>query len=89
MGRQRFRIEEAWELDGYRMARPAPMADARPEPGSAEAAELEALGAQVTQLVSQWIERVRRVADRSLGLDPEACVGGFTKTRPWLLRWRV
>ena len=66
MGRQRFRIEEAWELDGYRMARPAPMADARPEPGSAEAAELEALAAQVAQLVALWIERVRRVADPNL-----------------------
>ena len=63
MGRQRFRIEEAWELDGYRVARPAPMSDERPEPGSAEAAELEALAAQVAQLLLQWIERVRRVPD--------------------------
>ncbi|KAK9843647.1 hypothetical protein WJX81_000969 [Elliptochloris bilobata] len=61
VGRRRFRIEEAWELDGYRVARPGVMADARPEAGSAEAAELEALTEQATQLVAQWIERVRRL----------------------------
>ena len=56
---RRFRIEEAWELDGYRVARPLPLADERPEPGSPEAAELDALAAEVTALAAQWLDRVK------------------------------
>jgi len=59
VGRRRFRVREAWEQDGYRVARPEFFGDKPPPPGDAPAA-LEALAAEVTRLVGQWIEHVRR-----------------------------
>jgi len=61
VGRRRFRVGQAWEVDGYRVASPRYFADA-PPPCPEAAASTAALASQVEALAEAWVERVRAAA---------------------------
>lgn len=59
VGRRRFAPRDPGEQDGYRVARaPEFVVDALPAPGSPEAAQLEAVAAEVEGMADAWVGRV-------------------------------
>ncbi|KAK9809744.1 hypothetical protein WJX73_001951 [Symbiochloris irregularis] len=58
MGRQRFRIQQAWEQDGYRIARPAYFMDGAPASTEEEHALVQQTSS-IDSLADQWIQRLR------------------------------
>ncbi len=61
VGRRRFRVGEAWEVDGYRVASPRYFADA-PPPSPGASAATASLASQVEALAEAWVDRVRAAA---------------------------
>lgn len=65
-GKQRFKVLECWEQDGYRVARPQYFSDS-PLPAASDAqASLEAMCQSVDQLASIWLDKVRWVPECKL-----------------------
>lgn len=62
VGRRRFKILRAWEVDGYRMAQPAYFGDEAPAANSPEGARLAQLAAAVEALADQWVDKVKCAA---------------------------
>ncbi|KAK9808920.1 hypothetical protein WJX72_006425 [[Myrmecia] bisecta] len=62
VGRQRFRLLDSFEQDGYRMARPQYFSDDTPEPDSQLALETAAVASSVEGLADAWVERVKAIA---------------------------
>lgn len=58
-GRRRFRIVQAWEQDGYRVALPRYFLDDAVAPGTTEAAELAQLAANVESCADHWVDKVK------------------------------
>lgn len=58
MGRRRFRIQQAWEQDGYRVARPAFFTDSAPASAEEEHALVQQTSS-VDSLADQWTQRLR------------------------------
>lgn len=58
MGRRRFRIQQAWEQDGYRIARPRYFTDGAPASSDEEHA-LAQQTSSVESLADQWLQRLR------------------------------
>ena len=58
-GKQRFKVVECWEQDGYRVARPGYFADTPPPTASEAQASLQALCQSVDQLANVWLDKVR------------------------------
>ena len=58
-GKQRFRVVECWEQDGYRVARPEYFSDSQPPAASEAQANLQSLCQSVDQLASVWLDKVR------------------------------
>ncbi len=61
VGRRRFKIQQSWEQDGYRVAAPRYFADEAPPAGSPEAAELAALAGVVESRAELWVDKVKCV----------------------------
>jgi Lon protease-like protein len=61
MGRRRFKIQRAFEQDGYRVAVPQWLRDTPPAEGSPEAAELPALAKEVLELTAKITDSLRFV----------------------------
>ena len=59
VGRRRFKPQNSYEQDGYRVAKPEYVQDKVPEAGSAEATELEALSTEVESMADAWVGRMR------------------------------
>ena len=59
LGRRRFKIQRAFEQDGYRVAVPQWFKDAPPAEGSPEAAELPALAKEVLELTAKITDSLR------------------------------
>ncbi|KAK9818667.1 hypothetical protein WJX74_001284 [Apatococcus lobatus] len=57
-GKRRFRVERAWEQDGYRVAQPVFFADDRLQTAQ-EQADLAAAMTAVTALADQWVDKVK------------------------------
>ena len=63
MGRRRFKIQRAFEQDGYRVAVPQWFKDTPPAEGSPEAAELPALAKEVLDLTAKITDSLRYSSD--------------------------
>ena len=59
VGRRRFKIQRAFEQDGYRVAVPEWLQDTAPAEGSPEAAELPGLAKEVLELTAKLTESLR------------------------------
>ena len=59
MGRRRFKIQRAFEQDGYRVAVPQWFKDTPPAEGSPEAAELPTLAKEVLELTAKITDSLR------------------------------
>ena len=60
-GKQRFKVLECWEQDGYRVARPQYFADS-PLPSASDAqANLASMCQSVDRLANIWLDKVRWV----------------------------
>ena len=57
-GKRRFRVERAWEQDGYRVAQPVFFTDDRLQTAQ-EQADLNASLTAVTSLADQWVDKVK------------------------------
>ena len=62
VGRRRFKIQQSWEQDGYRVAAPQFFADEAPPAGSPEAAELAVLAGAVESRAELWVDKVKCAA---------------------------
>ncbi len=58
-GKQRFKVVECWEQDGYRVARPEYFTDSLPPTASEAQVGLHALCQSVDQLANVWMDKVR------------------------------
>ena len=58
-GKQRFKVVECWEQDGYRVARPEYFTDSLPPTASEAQVSLHALCQSVDQLANVWLDKVR------------------------------
>ena len=61
-GKQRFKVVECWEQDGYRVARPEYFTDSLPPTVSEAQVSLHALCQSVDQLANVWLDKVRYYA---------------------------
>ena len=61
-GKQRFKVVECWEQDGYRVARPEYFTDSLPPTASEAQVSLHALCQSVDQLANVWLDKVRYYA---------------------------
>lgn len=61
-GKQRFKVVECWEQDGYRVARPEYFTDSQPPTASEAQVSLHALCQSVDQLANVWLDKVRAIA---------------------------
>lgn len=61
-GKQRFKVVECWEQDGYRVARPEYFTDSLPPTASEAQVSLHALCQSVDQLANVWLDKVRAIA---------------------------
>ncbi|BDA43943.1 LON peptidase N-terminal domain and RING finger protein 3 [Coccomyxa sp. Obi] len=68
VGRRRFKIQQSWEQDGYRVAAPRYFADEAPPAGSPEAAELAALAGAVASRAELWVDKVKAYARGRRGI---------------------
>jgi len=59
VGRRRFRIQSAFEQDGYRVAVPEWFRDDPPAEGSTDAAELPSLAKEVLELTANLTDSLR------------------------------
>jgi len=59
VGRRRFRIQSAFEQDGYRVAVPEWFRDEPPAEGSTDAAELPSLATEVLELTANLTDSLR------------------------------
>mmetsp|Transcript_39169 Transcript_39169/g.110907 ORF Transcript_39169/g.110907 Transcript_39169/m.110907 type:complete len:517 (+) Transcript_39169:175-1725(+) len=64
-GKQRFKIAECWEQDGYRVARPVFYSDTPVPEGTPEAEALGALAAEVEDLADRFVAKVREILSAS------------------------
>lgn len=58
-GKQRFRVVECWEQDGYRVARPQYFSDNPPPAASEAQTRLASMCQSVDQLANIWLDKVR------------------------------
>lgn len=58
-GKQRFRVVECWEQDGYRVARPQYFSDNPPPAASEAQISLASMCQSVDQLANIWLDKVR------------------------------
>ena len=66
-GKQRFKVLDCWEQDGYRVARPQYFSDS-PLPSASDAqANLASMCQSVDQLANIWLDKVRWVTHLTLG----------------------
>ncbi|KAL3138492.1 hypothetical protein ABBQ32_006282 [Trebouxia sp. C0010 RCD-2024] len=61
-GKQRFRVVECWEQDGYRVARPQYFSDNPPPAASEAQTRLASMCQSVDQLANIWLDKVRAIA---------------------------
>jgi len=61
-GKQRFKVVDCWEQDGYRVARPEYFTDSLPPTASEAQVSLHALCQSVDQLANVWLDKVRYYA---------------------------
>lgn len=61
-GKQRFKVLESWEQDGYRVARPEFFQDMPPSQDTPEHTALQAISQSVDDLASIWLDKVRYVS---------------------------
>lgn len=58
-GKQRFKVLECWEQDGYRVARPQYFSDSLPPTASDAQTSLVSMCQSVDQLANIWLDKVR------------------------------
>ena len=58
-GKQRFKVLDSWEQDGYRVARPEFFQDTPYSQGTPEHTNLHAMCQAVDDLATVWLDKVR------------------------------